>query len=139
MPVTPISSRWSTATITTAAGSEKVGLQSIDYKIQLNKQDHFEGGEHLRKYVSYGYKTVSGIIRVKSTCTPLDELLDKMDEANNNFTLQVVLKGEGGQVVKTLDFQQCYLDAKDYAMDINGHGISNYYFTARDVKEGTGA
>lgn len=134
MTVQIYSARWSSAQVTTGKGTDKVGVQSLEYKVNLNKQDHYEGGDHLRKYVTYGYKQVSGIIRLKSTCSILDDLLDKMEEANNSFSLQVILSDGTSQ--KTLDFQNCFLDAKEFGMDLNGNGIASYSFTARDVKEG---
>jgi len=71
MAVQLFSARWSNVTITPSMGgsSETVGVQSIEYSINLNKEDHFEGGSHLRTYVSYGYKQVKGKIQVKSVST----------------------------------------------------------------------
>jgi len=128
------SSRWSTAQVTTASGTEKVGLQSIEYKINLNKEDHYDTGDHLRKYVTYGYKEVSGILRIKSVSPLLDALLDKMEVANDSFSLQVILSD--GTSSKTLDFQNCYLEGKEFGMDVDQNAVASYSFTARDVKEG---
>ena len=134
MAVQIYSSRWSTAQVTTNAGSEKLGVQSIEYKINLNKQDHYESGGHLRSNVTYGNKQVSGVIQVKSASDLLDGLLDKMEEANDSFSLHVELSD--GTSKKILDFQQCFLDGKEFGIDINGNGIASYSFTAKDVKEG---
>lgn len=121
--------------MTTAAGSETVGIQSIEYRINLNKQDHYESGGHLRSNVTYGYKQVMGVIRIKSVSTQLDALLDKMEEANNSFSLHVELSD--GTSKKVLDFQQCFLDSKEFSIDVNGNGVSAYTFTAKDVVEGS--
>ncbi len=134
MAVQVYSARWSTAQVTTNAGSEKVGIQSIEYRINLNKQDHYESGGHLRSNVTYGYKQVNGVIRIKSTSDMLDALLDKMEEASNSFSLHVELSD--GTAKKVLDFQQCFLDGKEFGMDVNGNGVATYSFTAKDVKEG---
>lgn len=120
--------------MTTNAGSEKVGVQSIEYRINLNKQDHYESGGHLRSNVTYGNKQVSGVIQIKSASDLLDALLDKMEEANDSFSLHVELSD--GVNKKVLDFQQCFLDGKEFGMDINGNGVASYSFTAKDVKEG---
>jgi hypothetical protein len=122
--------------ITPASGgsAETVGVQSMEYNINLNKEDHFEGGSHLRTYVSYGYKLVKGKISIKSTSTVLDALLDKMEEANNGFSLHVDLSN--GTDHKVLDFFECYLESKEFGIDVNGNGVSTYAFTARDVQEG---
>jgi hypothetical protein len=129
------SSRWSTAQVTTAAGTEQVGLQSIEYKINLNKEDHYDTGDHLRKYVTYGYKEVSGILRIKSVSPLLDALLDKMEVSSDSFSLQVILSD--GTNSKTLDFQNCYLEGKEFGMDVDQNAVASYSFTARDVKEGS--
>jgi hypothetical protein len=134
MAVQVYSSRWSTAQVTTNAGSEKVGIQSIEYRINLNKQDLYESGGHLRSNVTYGNKQVSGIIQIKSASDMLDALLDKMEEANDSFSLHVELSD--GVNKKVLDFQQCFLDSKEFGMDNNGQGIASYSFTDKDVKEG---
>ncbi len=137
MPQSQYSARWSTVTITPGSGSaEKVGVQSLEYIINLNTEDHFEQGSHLRSSVSYGYKTVTGKVIVKSASTALDGLLDKMDEASESFSMHVELSnGSGGK--KTLDFQECYLVSKEFGIDVNGNGLSTYAFTARNVIEGT--
>lgn len=136
MSVQMYSARWSNVTITPSMGgsSETVGVQSLEYKVNLNKEDHFEGGSHLRTYVSYGYKLVNGKVMVKSVSTVLDGLLDKMEEMNNSFSLHVDLSN--GTDHKILDFFECYLESKEFGIDVNGNGISTYSFTARDVKEG---
>lgn len=136
MAVQMFSARWSNVTITPSSGgsSETVGVQSLEYSVNLNKEDHFEGGSHLRTYVSYGYKMVKGKVQVKSVSPVLDALLDKMEEANNSFSLHVDLSN--GTDHKVLDFFECYLESKEFGIDVNGNGISTYSFTARDVKEG---
>ncbi len=136
MAVQMYSARWSNVTITPSMGgsSETVGVQSLEYSVDLNKEDHFEGGSHLRTYVSYGYKQVSGKIVIKSVSTVLDGLLDKMEEMNNSFSMHVDLSN--GTDHKILDFFDCYLESKGFGMDVNGNGVSTYAFTARDVKEG---
>lgn len=136
MAVQMYSSRWSNVTITPAKGgsSETVGVQSLEYSINLNKEDHFEGGSHLRTYVSYGYKQVKGKITIKSVSTVLDMLLDKMEESNNSFSLHIDLSN--GTDHKILDFFECFLDSKEFGIDVNGNGVSTYGFTSRDVQEG---
>jgi hypothetical protein len=134
MPVQIYSARWSNATVTTKAGMEPVGVQALEYRINLNKQDHYESNDHLRKYVTYGYKQVGGSITVKSASQKLDELLDKPEEANNSFALHVELSD--GTNKKILDFQECFLEGKNFGIDVNGNGVATYAFTAKDVKEG---
>lgn len=127
------SSKYSTVTVTSDSGPETLsGLQSIEYKVVLNKEDHYEGGNHLRQYITYGNKVIQGLLRIKSTSSVLDQLLDKMSE-EKGFSLQAILSD--GKNKKTLNFEGCYLEGKEYNMDVNGHGISAYSFSAQDMKQ----
>ncbi|HIH44878.1 MAG TPA: hypothetical protein HA257_07355 [Candidatus Methanoperedenaceae archaeon] len=113
--------------------TEVEGLQSIEYKVNRTRSDVVAIGQPLRQGVEYGVKVVTGTLRVKSTCPPLDEKLAKtvLDEAK--FTLQAQLKK--GDATKTVTFQECYLDGRDYSMDVNGVGIASYTFSATDIEE----
>ncbi len=42
---------------------------------------------------------------------------------------------KGPAVVKTLSFDDCYLEDKTFALDANGVGISVYTFTATRLRE----
>lgn len=111
------------------------GLQSIDYKVSRSRQDVFAEGKELRVGVVYGNKIVTGTLRIKSTCKELDDKLhikaEDMEKAK--FTMTVTLK-RGGHT-RTLSFQECYLDGREYTMDVNGVGIGVYTFSALDVTE----
>ncbi len=113
--------------------TEVEGLQSIEFKVNRSKADIVAVGKPVRQGVEYGVKVINGKLRVKSSCPPLDKKLseDKLEEAK--FTLQAQLK-KGGQS-KNVTFQDCYLDDREFAMDVNGVGVAVYTFSATDIQE----
>jgi len=113
--------------------TEVEGLQSIEFKINRSRIDVPSIGQSLRAGVQYGVKVINGKLSVKSSCPPLDALLAKTNTEEAKFSLQAQLK-KGG-TTKTFAFQECYLDDKEFMMDVNNVGISVYTFSATDVTE----
>jgi hypothetical protein len=109
------------------------GLQSIEFKEHRNRSDIPAIGESLRQGVEYGVKVINGKIKVKSTCSTLDEKFSKKEVEDMNFTLSAQLKK--GSKSKTMTFQDCYIDDREYSMEVNGVGITTYTFSATDVQE----
>jgi hypothetical protein len=110
------------------------GLQAIDYKIIRNRQNIHNIGIDERTGVDYGPMYVSGNLRVRSTYPKLDEMLIKAVADVKPFQLVVELK-KLGQAIKTLSFDDCFLEGKSFAMDSNGVGVSDYSFTATRLRE----
>jgi len=110
------------------------GLQAIDYKIVRNRQNVHNVGIDERIGVDYGPMYVTGNLRVRSTYPKLDEMLIKGVADVKPFQLVVELK-KLGQAIKTLSFDDCYLEGKNFSMDANGVGISDYSFTATRLRE----
>lgn len=113
--------------------TEVEGLQSLDYKVNRSRQDIVAIGQPLRQGVEYGVKVVTGTLKVKSTCPALDKKLNEKELEQSKFTLQAQLKK--GQATKNVTFQDCYLDGRDFTMDVNGVGIAIYTFSATDIQE----
>lgn len=113
--------------------TEVEGLQSIEFKVSRSRSDIVAVGQPLRQGVEYGVKVVTGKLKVKSTNPALDEKLEKTDPDDAKFTLQAQLKK--GSKSKNVTFQDCYLDDRDFSVDVNGVGISTYTFTATDLQE----
>lgn len=113
--------------------TEVEGLQSIEFKVSRSRSDIIAVGQPLRQGVEYGVKVVTGKLKVKSTNPALDEKLEKTDQDDAKFTLQAQLKK--GSKSKNVTFQDCYLDDRDFSVDVNGVGISTYTFTATDLQE----
>jgi hypothetical protein len=77
---------------------------------------------------------VTGSLRVRSTYPKLDTMLIASAGEFKSFQIVVELK-KLGEAIKTLTFDDCYLEGKTYAMDANGVGTSDYSFTATRVRE----
>jgi hypothetical protein len=110
------------------------GLQAIEYKIVRNRQNIHNIGIDERVGVDYGPIYVTGTLRVRSTYPKLDELLLKGIADQKHFQLVVELK-KLGQAIKTLSFDECYLEGKGFSLDANGIGLSDYSFTSTRVRE----
>ncbi len=110
------------------------GLQAIEYKIVRNRQNVHNIGIDERVGVDYGPMFVTGTLRVRSTYPKLDTMLITGIADVKHFQLVVELK-KGGQAIKTLSFDDCYLEGKNFSMDANGLGISDYQFTATRLRE----
>ena len=113
--------------------TEVEGLQSIEFKVSRSRSDIVAVGKPLRQGVEYGVKVVTVKLKVKSTNPALDEKLGKTDLDDAKFTISAQLKK--GSKSKNVTFQDCYLDDRDFSVDVNGVGISTYTFTATDLQE----
>ncbi len=117
------------------------GLQSINYQMVRNRQNVNRIGSEERLGVDYGPLYVTGSIVVRSTYPKLDTLLIKEGAEAGSFQLVVDLKSgaigtaKWGQAVKSVTFDECYLDGKTYGMDANGVGLSTYSFTSTRIRE----
>lgn len=118
-------------------GSDEIaGLQSIEYKVSRSRQDIVGVGDPLRQGVMYGVKVVTGKLRVKSRCPPLDAKLATKELTEAPFGMTLLLnKDDSDTKSKTINFQGCYLDDREFEMSVNGVGIAVYIFTATDVEE----
>lgn len=110
------------------------GLQAIDYKVTRNRQNVHNIGTDERAGVDYGSLIVTGALRIRSTYPGFDKHLLTPVSDIKPFQLVVELK-KGPAVVKTLSFDDCYLEDKTFALDANGVGISVYTFTATRLRE----
>jgi uncharacterized protein (UPF0210 family) len=113
--------------------AEIEGLQSIEYKVSRSRTDIIAVGKEVRQGVEYGVKIINGRLSVKSCCPPLDKKLSEKEMKDASFKLQAQLKK--GDHSMTVDFQECYLDDRDFTLDVNGVGIAIYTFTATDILE----
>ncbi|MEM3826229.1 MAG: hypothetical protein QXZ08_01565 [Nitrososphaeria archaeon] len=110
------------------------GLQSIEWKIIRNRQNVYNIGGDERIGVDYGPLYVHGVIRVRSTFPKFDNILLSPLPEVKSFQLVVELKMRG-TAIKTISFDDCYLEDKTFTLDANGVGISLYTFTATRVRE----
>jgi len=110
------------------------GLQAIEYKIVRNRQNVHNIGIDERIGVDYGPMYVEGTLRVRSTFPKFDTMLITGISEVKAFQLVVELK-KGAQSIKTLSFDECFLEGKVFSMDANGVGVSDYTFTGTRLRE----
>jgi len=110
------------------------GLQAIEYKIVRNRQNVHNIGIDERIGVDYGPMYVEGTLRVRSTFPKFDTMLITGISEVKPFQLVVELK-KGTQSIKTLSFDECFLEGKVFSMDANGVGVSDYTFTGTRLRE----
>ncbi len=115
-------------------GESIPGLQSIEFKITRNRRNVHHIGIDERIGVDYGPIFVYGVLKVRSSYPKFDEMLLAKPEDVKPFQLVLELK-RGPATVKTITFDDCYLEEKTFTMDANGVGITIYTFTATRVRE----
>jgi hypothetical protein len=115
-------------------GEVVAGLQAIEWKIVRNRQNVHNIGIDERIGVDYGPMYVTGSLRIRSAHPKLDTLLISGVADVKSFQLVVELK-KLGQSIKTLTFDECYLEGKSFSMDANGVGMSDYSFTSTRLRE----
>lgn len=115
-------------------GEVVAGLQGIEYKIVRNRQNVHNIGIDERIGVDYGPMYVTGSLRIRSSHPKLDTMLISGVADVKSFQLVVELK-KLGQSIKTLTFDECYLEGKSFSMDANGVGMSDYSFTSTRLRE----
>lgn len=105
------------------------GLQSIEYAQVKNRCDVGAIGTDERIAVYFGMKIVNGKLHVASANPTLDGLLQE----NKTFTLTAQLKH--GDTVRSVAFDECYLDDKSFSLAAERHGETVYSFTATRLRE----
>jgi hypothetical protein len=108
------------------------GLQSLVYRVVTEREDIRAVGSNERVDVIFGLRTVRGELVVKSANFALDGLLDK----RTKFQLVANLKKtEGTDDVRTMSFDDCFVEGKAFQLDAHGSAATTYAFTATRVRE----
>jgi len=110
------------------------GAQSFSFKVDRDRRSIYELGSPIRKGVDYGPLHIAGALQVRTTFPKLDEILLQEPGEVKSFQVLVELK-KGASAVKTMAFDQCYLERKEFSIEANGQGLSTYYFTATKFSE----
>ena len=105
------------------------GLRSIDYQLVRDQFEVAALGTHERVGVYYGMNHVKVRLRVASTSPKLDQL------ANTGNAFQVVANLKHGQAARSVAFDECFMEGKEFAMSASGHGETIYSFSATRVRE----
>jgi hypothetical protein len=111
------------------AGAPIEGLQAITFRVNRSRSDIAGVGTDERIGVDFGLKLVIGALTVKSTNETLDGIL------TNNQTFQLTANLKRGDLLKTVAFDECFLDDKQVSLDANGVVVTTYTFTATRVRD----
>lgn len=120
----------------TIDGQPVPGLRSISYKTIRNRQDVPEIGVNKRIGVVFGRWKITGTIIVNS----VSETLNKHMEADSNFQIVITMDippvdPNGQKTTKSLSFDQCHLDDREFSLDAHGYAITTYTFTSTELRE----
>lgn len=113
-------------------GTAIEGLQSLVYRVVTERQDVRAIGTDERVDVIFGLRTVQGELVVQSANTELDTHLTE----RSKFQIVANLKRDEAEGAKrTLSFDDCFLEAKSFALSSGGSVNTTYTFTATRARE----
>ena len=110
------------------------GAQSLSIKWERERRNIYAVGSDVRAGIDYGPLFITGALQVRTHSLKLDQVLLQEPTDVKSFQLLVELK-KGAVGVKTMSFDQCYLERKEFSIDANGQGITTYVFTATRMRE----
>lgn len=114
-------------------GAPVEGLQSLVFRVSTEREDIRGVGSDERVDVIFGLRTVQGELSVRSAHAGLDALLDKRAK----FQLVANLKRDDSAEAakRTLSFDDCFVEAKSFALGAGGSASTTYTFTATRIRE----
>jgi hypothetical protein len=135
MPLVPVKSYVAAANVSNVKCDGEVikGLQSIDYKIVKKRSNVHAIGLHERYGIGYGEMYVTGILRVRSAYPKFDQYMGE----EKSFQLVAELKDQKETMGK-ITFDECYIESKNFTMEVNGQALSEYAFTATRIRQEIG-
>lgn len=114
-------------------GEAVEGVQSLAFRIVTEREDIRAIGADERVDVSFGLRTVSGEVCVRSTASAFD---DKLAQRTSFNMVAVLKKGKGHEdPQRSYAFDDCYVEAKSMTMGAGGAAETAYQFTATRVRE----
>lgn len=105
------------------------GIRSIEYQVVRDQSDVHAVGSPERIAVYYGATRVRGRLHVASTSAELDALTT----SGNAF--QIVANLRHGEAGRSVSFDECHMERKEFSMASGSHGETVYLFTATRVRE----
>lgn len=114
-------------------GEAVEGLQSLTFRVVTEREDIRAIGSAERISVSFGLRTVQGEIAVRSAHYKLDGHL----KDQTAFQIVANLKKEEAADApkRTLSFDDCFVENKDFSIGAGGTVITTYVFSATRVRE----
>ncbi|WP_244237052.1 hypothetical protein [Corallococcus llansteffanensis] len=103
------------------------------FRVVTEREDVRAIGSNERVDVIFGLRTVRGELVVRSASLALDALLDN----RGKFQIVANLKRtEGTDDVRTLSFDDCFVEGKGFQLDAHGSAATTYAFSATRIREG---
>lgn len=113
-------------------GEAVEGLQSLAFRVVTEREDIRAIGSNERVDVIFGLRTVQGELIIRSASVKMDALL----QGRAKFQLVANLKRtEGTDEVRTLSFDDCFVEGKSFQLDAHGSAATTYAFTATRIRE----
>lgn len=115
-------------------GEALEGVQTLHYRVVIERQDIRALGSDERVDVAFGLRTVEGELVVRSSSDKLDTIL----AASTRFQVVANLKKDVGMVTestRTVSFDDCFVTGKRFDMDAGDTARTLYSFTATRVRE----
>lgn len=110
-------------------GQQVPGVRGIDYLHEREQNDVFGLGSEERIAVYYGPSRVKGRLRVSSAAPALDAL------SASGAAFQVVANLKHGETSRSVAFDDCYMQSKEFTLGSGGHGETVYIFRSTRVRE----
>ncbi len=114
-------------------GQAVLGIQSLAFRVVTEREDIRAIGSDERVDVSFGLRTVSGEVVVRSTAQILD---DKLTTRSGFSMVAQLQKGKGANDPKrSYSFDDCFVETKHFALSASGTAETTYVFTGTRVRE----
>lgn len=113
----------------TVDGQAVPAVRAIDYRLVREQGDIYALGSGERLTVYYGAMRVQGRVTVASASPPLDTL------AGSGAAFQMVAQLRHGDTSRSVSFDECHMETKEFSMGTGGAGETVYVFSATRVRE----
>ncbi len=114
-------------------GDPVEGVQALAFRVVTEREDIRSIGTDERIDVSFGLRTVSGEVTVRSTAIVFD---DKLATRTGFSMVADLKKGQGADDPKrSYAFDDCFVETKHFALGASGTAETTYVFTATRVRE----
>ena len=109
------------------------GVQSLAFRTVAEREDVRAVGTSERVAVVFGLRMVQGELAVRSANYKLDGLLK--DQAKFQLVASLRQDNSASSPKRTLSFDECYVEEKEFAMGAGGSATTTYVFTATRLRE----
>ena len=113
-------------------GQAVPGVLGIDYQVSREQNEIYALGSDERVAVYYGARRVAGRIRVASANPDLDRL------TTEGVLFQIVANLRHSESSRSVAFDDCFIESKDFSIGTGGHGETVYTFRSTRVREEDG-